>query len=294
MVVTCDYDYGSAAANVANSKNLIAFSTCAGDPKFGPAGIGPNAFTMATGSPGQAALMAEFAFKQGWKKAYILRDTSTAFEASFAETFKKRWTQLAGADNFLGKDTFGGDDPQIATQITRIKGLASPARLHRAVLLPAGRLERHAPDPRRRAEPAAAGLGGLGRRFLDRGHPRADRTLFRHLCLGLRHRSAAGDAGLHEEVHRQVRQAARSPRTPSPATASSRPGRKAVEKANSLDTDKVRAALETFKDEPLLAGPTTFTPDIHINYQRDMIVIEVKDGKPGTSMGVFRAQEVPQ
>ena len=132
VVVTCDYDYGSAAANVANSKNLIAFSTCAGDPKFGPAGIGPNAFTMATGSPGQAALMAEFAFKQGWKKAYILQDTSTAFEASFADTFQKRWTQLAGADNFLGKDTFGGDDPQIATQITRIKGLAQPARFHRA------------------------------------------------------------------------------------------------------------------------------------------------------------------
>src|SRR5260221_5261591 len=71
VVVTCDYDYGSAAANVANSKNLIAFSTCVGDPKFGPAGIGPNAFTIATGSPGPAARMADFAFKPGWKKAYI-------------------------------------------------------------------------------------------------------------------------------------------------------------------------------------------------------------------------------
>ena len=39
---------------------------------------------------------------------------------------------------------------------------------------------------------------------------------------------------------------------------------------------------------------TTFTPDVHINYKRDMIVIEVKDGKSGNSMGVFRAQEVPQ
>ena len=69
---------------------------------------------------------------------------------------------------------------------------------------------------------------------------------------------------------------------------------RAVQKAGSLDADKVRAALETFKDEPLLAGPTTFTPDVHINYKRDMIVIEVKDGKSGNSMGVFRAQEVPQ
>ena len=69
---------------------------------------------------------------------------------------------------------------------------------------------------------------------------------------------------------------------------------RAVDIAKSLDTDKVRAALETFKDEPLLAGPTTFTPDSHINYKRDMIVMEVKDGKPGTAMGVFRAEDVPQ
>ncbi len=59
VVVTCDYDYGSAAASVADGANLIAFSTCAGDPKFGPSGIGPNAFTMATGAPGQAVAMAE-------------------------------------------------------------------------------------------------------------------------------------------------------------------------------------------------------------------------------------------
>jgi len=55
VVVTCDYDFGSAAASVADSTGLIAFSTCAGDPKFGPSGIGPNAFTMATGAPAETA-----------------------------------------------------------------------------------------------------------------------------------------------------------------------------------------------------------------------------------------------
>src|SRR5258708_37483021 len=91
VVVTCDYDYGSAAANVANSKNLIAFSTCAGDPKFGPAGIGPNAFTMATGSPRPAAPMAEVALQQGWKKAHVPRGTPTALQAPFAGTLQERW-----------------------------------------------------------------------------------------------------------------------------------------------------------------------------------------------------------
>jgi len=86
---------------------------------------------MATGSPGQAALMAEFAFKQGWKKAYILQDTSTAFEASFADTFQKRWTELAGADNFLGKDTFGADEAGAFPVLKRVLRLSAFARASR-------------------------------------------------------------------------------------------------------------------------------------------------------------------
>jgi branched-chain amino acid transport system substrate-binding protein len=293
VVVTCDYDYGSAAANVANSKNLIAFSTCAGDPKFGPAGIGPNAFTMATGSPGQAALMAEFAFKQGWKKAYILRDTSTAFEASFAETFKKRWTALAGADNFLGEDTFGGEDPQIATQITRIKALAAPPDFIVLCSYP----------PAGSSAMRQIRAAGLNQPLL--GSEDWDGDFWIEAVPGL--------TGLYFDTYASVFGTDPRPDMQAflkkfnakfsnrPITSHAVTGysvieawTRAVQKAGSLDADKVRAALETFKDEPLLAGPTTFTPDVHINYKRDMIVIEVKDGKSGNSMGVFRAQEVPQ
>ena len=293
VVVTCDYDYGSAAANVANSKNLIAFSTCAGDPKFGPAGIGPNAFTMATGSPGQAALMAEFAFKQGWKKAYILRDTSTAFEASFAETFKKRWTALAGVDNFLGEDTFGGEDPQIATQITRIKALASPPDFIVLCSYP----------PAGSSAMRQVRAAGLNQPLL--GSEDWDGDFWIEAIPGL--------TGLYFDTYASVFGTDPRPEMQAflkkfnvkfsnrPITSHAVTGysvieawTRAVQKAGSLDADKVRAALETFKDEPLLAGPTTFTPDVHINYKRDMIVIEVKDGKSGNSMGVFRAQEVPQ
>ena len=69
---------------------------------------------------------------------------------------------------------------------------------------------------------------------------------------------------------------------------------KAVEKAGTFDTDKVRDALETFVDEPLLAGPTTFTKETHINMQRDLILLEVKDGKPGTVVGVIKAEQMPK
>ena len=69
---------------------------------------------------------------------------------------------------------------------------------------------------------------------------------------------------------------------------------KAVTDAGTFDTDKVRDALQTFKDVPLLAGPTTFTKDAHINMQRDLLLIEVKDGKTGNIIQVVKAAQMPQ
>ena len=68
---------------------------------------------------------------------------------------------------------------------------------------------------------------------------------------------------------------------------------KAAEKAGTFDTDKVRDALQTFNNEALLAGPTTFTTDQHINMQRDLLLIEVKDGKSGNIIQVVRAEKMP-
>ena len=39
------------------------------------------------------------------------------------------------------------------------------------------------------------------------------------------------------------------------------------------------AALESFKDVPTLSGPTSFSPDLHINVGRPMVILEVVDGK---------------
>jgi len=68
---------------------------------------------------------------------------------------------------------------------------------------------------------------------------------------------------------------------------------RAVEKAGTFETDKVREALETFVNEPLITGPTTFTGDTHINMQRDLILLEVKGGKPGNVIGIVRAEKMP-
>jgi branched-chain amino acid transport system substrate-binding protein len=69
---------------------------------------------------------------------------------------------------------------------------------------------------------------------------------------------------------------------------------RAVTAAGSLDADKVREKLEAFNNEPLLAGPTTFTKDAHINMQRDLVLMKVDGGKTGNIVGIVAARQMPK
>ena len=293
VVVTCDYDYGSAAANIANAKGLITFATCAGDPKFGPDGIGPNAYTMSASSVGEGALMAEWAASRGFKSAYILLETDTAFDSSFAESFKKRWIKLRGADSLYGEDTFSGEDPQIAAQITRLKVLVKPPDF---ILVSA------APPPgvgavkQLRAanviQPILASDSWDGDYWLS-GVPKLDNMYF------VTYASMYGTDP--RPAMRSFFDAFKAKFGRLPTQSNALTGYsvieawvRAVERAKSLDAGKVRGVLDTFKDEPLLVGPTTYTPQVHINDRRDMVVMQVEGGKQGKTLGVFAAHDVPK
>ncbi len=292
VVVTCDYDYGSAAASVADSTGLIAFSTCAGDPKFGPSGIGPNAFTMATGAPGQAAAMAEWAHEKGWKSGYVLLDTTIAFDATWADTFKRRWAELAGPDSLLGEDSFGGEDPQIASQITRIKALPKQPDFIVICSFPPGGV-----SATRQLRAAGVNQPLLGSESWDgdywlEGVPNLTDFFFVTYGSVFGNDPRPDVAAFMGKFQAKWKHA--------PVTSHAITGysvieawSRAVERSGTFDTAKVRDALQAFKDEPLLAGPTTFTAEQHINMQRDLLLLEVKDGKSGTIVKVVRAQQMP-
>jgi branched-chain amino acid transport system substrate-binding protein len=294
VVVTCDYDYGSAAASVADGAGLIAFSTCAGDPKFGPSGIGPNAFTMATGAPGQAVAMAEWAYNvKGWRSGYVLMDTTIAFDATWADFFKRRWAELAGPDGLVGEDTFGGEDPQIASQITRIKALAKQPDFIVMASFPPGGV-----SATRQLRAAGINQPLLGSESWDgdywlEGVPNLTDYYFVTYgsVFGNDPRPAVADFMKKFQAKWN-----KAPVTSHAITGYSviEAWSRAVERAGTFDTEKVRAELQKFKDEPLLAGPTTYTENEHINMQRDLLLMQVKDGKQGNIIEVVRAQQMPK
>ena len=123
MAVSCDYDMGAPAATVANDNGIIAISFCASDAKMGVQGIGPYAFTMEIFGQGEGAVGAEYAWDQGWRKAYALLDASIEYDKSICHGFLEHWKKLGG--EVVGVDTFMQEDASIASQITRYKQAAA-------------------------------------------------------------------------------------------------------------------------------------------------------------------------
>ena len=68
---------------------------------------------------------------------------------------------------------------------------------------------------------------------------------------------------------------------------------KGVEIAGTPDGEKLAKALETFQDEPLLAGPTTYTESCHVPVQRSLLIIRYEDGKPRSTGDFVRPEKVP-
>jgi len=73
ILASCDFDFGSPAALVANQRKMPGMSTCAGDPKFGAQGIGPYAYSMADTTNIEGGALAEFAYNtKKWRTAYVI------------------------------------------------------------------------------------------------------------------------------------------------------------------------------------------------------------------------------
>jgi branched-chain amino acid transport system substrate-binding protein len=279
MLVSCDFDFGGPAAAVAQERDTLIMG-CSGSPRFGKQGIGDNAFSLNTMTPGEGAALAEWTYAdRKWKTGYILTDTSIDYSKTVADYFETRWKQVAGEDALVGKDTYVGSDPSISAQVTRIRGLAEkpdfimlascpPGLATAARQLRAGGID---------VPIVSAVCGGNGDSWLKAAPNLANFY------------SAAYVSTYLDDPNEKVNEFAKAFRDTGQDTAQLAIGvvgysaveayARAVESAQSFDTDKVRAELETFKDEPLLIGPTTFTDEIHGDIWRPVAIVEAKGGK---------------
>lgn len=285
LVVSCDYDMGAPAALAANAAGTMNISLCAGDPKMGLQGVGPFTFTANNSGQTEGIAMAEYATREmGIETVYFLEDLSLEYHRSAVAGFRAAWLQDRDDSSILGRDTYMNDDPSIASQITRLRNLdPQPEAIYTCSVMPGGG------SAIRQIRAAGIDLPILGcTAMVD--------NFWLDAVPGLEDFWVPGFFSLYgddprEEIHDFL--AAFEERW------DERPGSSyvingysmveayelAVTRAESTDAEAVAAAMQGFTDEQFLAGPSTYTEELHILLDRPYLMMNVSEGS-------FRAVEI--
>ena len=274
LLVTCDYDVSSPAALVAEAKNILNVAPCIGDPIYGPKGGLKLGFSAGSGVPGEATNMAEFANSKGWKTAVLLKDTSIKYTQNQCAVFDKRFTELGGkviktyeyVQGDSVKETVSkiasGDKPDVIVNCGYNPGGGQVAKEIRD-----GGLE----------TPIISGFGMDGDFWVGAIPNLKDYYVVTYASKN----GDDSDPAVNEYAKAYEAKYGQLPDVGGFVTGPTTLQLilEAYKQAGSWDGDKLTAALESMKDVPTLAGPSSFSPDLHINVTRPMRVLEVKDGK---------------
>lgn len=277
LVVSCDYDFGAPAALAAKQAGMIAFSLCAGDPKMGVQGVGPFAFTANSAAQSEGIAIAEYAQKKmNLKTVYVLEDVAIEYNKSACAGFRAGWIAGGGEEAILGNDTFKNDDPSVASQITRIKGLPTPPdAIFMCSVTPGGASAVRQLRAAGVDVPILANTAMVDNYWLSAVPGLKDFYLAAFMSL-------YGDDPRPEmnafvESHKKRWNEA-------PVSSYAVLGYSlieqwafAVEKAKTTETQPVVDVMNTFTDQPFTAGPTTFTDQLHIQVDRPWLIMKVEN-----------------
>jgi len=280
LVVSCDYDFGAPAALEAQKKGKVSFFLCAEDIKAGVQGVGKNAFSSSVLAAVQGATMAEWAYnKRNMRQAYVLLDTTIEYNKGICTGFDWMAPQLKGV-TIVGRDNFKNGDASIAAQISRIKALPKePDAIMLCSYIPG-------------AASAVRQLRAAGIQSLILNGAAVDGSYWLDSVPGLSNFAVPVQGSVHgDDPNPQVEAFNKTFATrygARPSNTYAYPGyvlvdvwAKAVQRAQSLEADKVTAELEKMRNEPTLFGPRTFSKEIHHQNQARLLISEVKAGKPG-------------
>lgn len=292
VLASCDFEFGSPAAITAQEEDLISFSVCAGSPKFGPVGIGPLAYTPATWGGTEGATFAQWAYSnKGWRTAYSLVDTTLSHTEEACAEFDKAWQAVAG-DDALTSDSFQQEDASIASQISKIKSMSpQPDFIYLCSYIPGGA------SAIKQIRDAGIDLpiGSLSN--MDGDYWLEGLTDLSNFYLTA-WKSVHGDdpdPAVNDFVKRYTEKTGEAPPISFALCGyqAVQAWSTAVERAGTLDADAVASELDSFTDEKFLCGNTTYSPDVHILWDRPLTILEVNKGK-FSFLEEYQAENLPE
>ena len=274
LIVTCDYDVSSPAALVAEAKNVLNIAPCVGDPIYGPKGGLKIGFSAGDGTPGEASIMAEFAASKGWKNAVLLKDNSIKYTQNQCAIVDKAFTALGGKVIQTYEYTQGDS---VKETVSKIAAGPKPDVIFNCGYNPGGGAVAKEIRDGGLNQPIVSGFGMDGDFWVGAIPNLKDYYVVTYASKN----GDDPDPAVNEAAAAYAEKYGSAPDVGGFVTGPTTLQLilEAYKQAGSWDGDKLAAAMETFMDVPTLAGPSSFSPDLHINVKRPMRILVVKDGK---------------
>ena len=291
MLVTCDYDINAKASQVAQDAGVLVIAPCVGDTIMGPDAGLTLGFSLGSAVPGEAAIMAEWAFEEFGPKTSLFKDMSIKYTQNQCKVFEERWIQLGGeivsAPEF-SQTPEGSLAAPVTAQVKEIKD--SNPDVVALCSYPGGGAEAAAALRAGGVEtPVVSGFGMDGAFWLG-AVPDLSNFYF------VTYASVFGDDPNPKVT--ELLSAYKGLTGNDAATSGLVTGASSIEafalaaeQAGSTNGADLAAALEAFDNVDLTAGPTSFSPQLHVNVTRPMAVMQVQDGSH--SFIEYRAAEQP-
>ena len=278
LLVTCDADINLKSAQVGEKAGILVIAPCVGSTAMGPDNGLNLGYSLGSAVPGEAAIMAEFAYARLGKTATLFKDMSIAYTTSQCDAFEKRFKELGGtvkSSQEFNQTQAGALDKPVTAQVAAAKN--DGAGVIALCSYPGGGAEALAAIRAGGIKtPVISGFGMDGA-FWSGAVP----NLSNHYVVT--YASVFGD-----DTNRRIRSilnAFKKATGSSAATSGLITGAAAVEafalaakRAGSTDGKKLADEMNKFKDEDLTAGPTSFTESLHVNVSRQMAIIRTTNG----------------
>jgi len=287
VLIPGDYDISGGAALALSKARVIGFAPALSDARIGS--IAPFVFAMCGEDHAEGFNMAGYSFqKLGAKTAYVLIDQASTYTKLVGRGFVAYFEQLGG--KILGEDVFFNDDPSFASQVTRVKNLAQAPDVIAVCSWPPG------------GASLIRQLRASGVQTTIMGTATFDGDYWLDAVPGLSNFYYPAVASLfggesNEAKQKVLENYIAEYGKPEMSDffygySSIEAWALAVERAGTFEPQAVKEELEKFRDEKLTIGSTTFTLELHTTTHREMMIINIENGKP-TALGYFRAEGVP-
>jgi len=275
VLTSIDLNFGGGTASVVSTAGKVAMSIGGGSVQW--AKFGPLVYSLGTPVTSDSAVMAQWARSRGYDSTYLLIDTSTDFSKDLCDGYGDAFKQAGGT--VLGADTFGNGDSSLASQVTRIKGLAQqPSVIALCSYPPGGALAVKTLRDSGVDVPIVSGSGMAGDFWFKKTMPRLSDVYTVDWA------SVWGDdpSEAVNKVTQEFRDAGVDVQNSygvmgyTGVYALTR----AITDAGSTDGTAVAQALNAFQgvEVPI---PLSFTDSVHLDAEREYRIVGVKDGKPG-------------